>query len=699
MVALTTIGGGMRTLSASELAPANGAPSMRLPTIHPEHKHVRALMENALRYVAPESRMLDPASGYPVEGWNHDPANAFCLRSFTQLTAIGQWMEVLANIIAGHMETPYYSREQALTQLEMVVRSLRHDQKDPEVSAKGLLGNFLDLAGDERRGLLACDVEKERFLKTFGPAEGEAIWQALKVKGWLLPMANDREATIRRGINYGWNYFDGPLAPHADDATKRDVMAILDHRVVMVVFGDNANLTTSVAKTIGALLHPEIRHIPKAEQLRREMELFLDDQKEGYVHLYDAKAGLFNFGWDASKDRLFGWADEQGNWQAGYMDYLVNEFRGPTKFVVVRYGLPVNAIRNLGFKMKPYRMKDGEEVYALAPWEGSAFQALGLGLSMAELNDSSWRKLLENVVDIEIDYSARKQLPGFLSESYTGHGATYTGDVGIPDIAVSTMPRITDAASLYTLGVAYMIAPAKIEQFLAVNWPVVSKLLTDHGPWEGYNVAKQEVIQVQTTAHTLSLVLGLLGTGSEQMVRYLDSRGLTSHLAELYKPGERLDLLAPDTQAFAWTNDGGGLMSSRDKATFHVKGDRLHRVGIAFVPPSPTGVSLSGGLLSIRYRSTKPIDQAVISFKPAGSQKADVGLIPKELHTRFDNTEGREEEIQIPLPALPGLTGIKEVVITYGHQTEGRPVDLVITHFVFTPFNQPFQTTAALNPF
>ena len=30
-------------------------------------------------------------------------------------------------------------------------------------------------------------------------------------------------------------------------------MDILDQRVVMVVFGDNANLSTSVAKSIGAL--------------------------------------------------------------------------------------------------------------------------------------------------------------------------------------------------------------------------------------------------------------------------------------------------------------------------------------------------------------------------------------------------------------------------------------------------------------
>src|SRR5271166_6230942 len=145
---------------------------------------------------------------------------------------------------------------------------------------------------------------------------------------------------------------------------------------------------------------------------------------------------------------------------------------------------------------------------------GSAFQALGLELAMTELERPSWRKLLENVVDVEIDYSTRRKLPGFLSESYSGEGVQYTGSVGISDITVSPLPRITDAASLYTLGAAYSVAPEKIEQFLAASWPLMAKLLTEHGPWEGLKGSNQEVIRFQTTAHTLALILGLLGTGS-----------------------------------------------------------------------------------------------------------------------------------------------------------------------------------------
>jgi len=141
----------------------------RFPTIAAEHKHVHALAENAMRYVAPQNRIIDAASGYPFEGWNQDPKRALFLRSFTQLTAIGQWMELCANVAAGYANTPHLSREQALNALAKLVGSLRRDQHDPNLSAKGLLGNFLDLASGKRLGPLASDVEKQKIIAAFGP--------------------------------------------------------------------------------------------------------------------------------------------------------------------------------------------------------------------------------------------------------------------------------------------------------------------------------------------------------------------------------------------------------------------------------------------------------------------------------------------------------------------------------------------------
>lgn len=658
--------------------------AFRFPTVAANHPRVQALLVNAMRYVAPESGTIDPVSGYPFEGWNQDPAKGLYLRSFTQLTAIGKWMELLSNVAAGYAQTPYLTREQALARLAQAIRSLRQDQKDPLVSAKGLLGNFLDLDGGKRQGPLTSDVCRQTVVDAFGP-RADAIWEALHAKGWIVPDRKGRRATICRSGTYGARFFDGPLAPFADEATKRKLMALLDQRVVMIVLGDNANLTRSVAKTIGGLLVPAVKDHPQAGPLRHELERFLEDQQEGYVHLLDAKTGLFHFGWDATRDRLFGWEDEQGHWQTGHLDYLVNEFRGPATFVCLRYGLPVSAIGNLGFKIKPYRLRSGNDLYTLAPWDGSAFQALGLGLAMLELDSPSWRKTLENVVDIEIDYALRNRLPGFLSECYTGDGQLYTGQVGIPDIAVDAGGRITDAASLYTLGVAYTISPAKIERFLELNWGMLSRLLTDHGPWEGFNVAKQEPIEFQTTAHTLSLAVGLLGTSSSNMMRYLEFSGIAGRLAEFHRPGQPVDLLGSQQQVYAWAQPGVPIQSQRDGGALKVHAERVNQVGIAFVASGKPGFDLSAGQLRLRYRSAHAIERALVAFKPDGHESAPRCLIPKELFTRFRATNGQEAEIDVPLPATPGLRGIREVVITCGPDEKNRPLDLTLTHFSFTP--------------
>jgi len=657
---------------------------LQFPTVRPKHRHVRELLASAMRYLAPENRMVDPISGYPFEGWNQDPVKGLYLRSFTQLTAIGQYMELLANIAAGTCDTPYLSRKQALANLRHLIKNLRQDQHDPRLSAENLLGNFLDLATGKRLGPLAVDVEKHKLEDAFGKPKGEAIWRALQAKTWIMPRNSDREADIQRSSTYGWDHFDGPLAPFADSVTKQKIMDILDQRVVMIVFIDNANLSAAAAKTIGALLQPAVKDQAGVPELRQELERFLDDQLKGYERLYDPKSGQFFFGRDATKDRYFGWVDLQGKWITGHVDYLVNEFRGPATFVVTRFGLPIAAIKNLGFKMKPYRTGDNRDLYVLAPWEGSSFQALGLELSMTELNRPSWRCLLENIVDVEIDYATRHKLPGFLSESYSGEGVKYTGSVGIPDITVSPLPRITDAASLYTLGAAYSVAPDKIEQFLAANWLLVSKLLTEHGPWEGTKGTGHELIRFQTTAHTLALILGLLGTGSDHMKAYLDFKGLGSRLDQVFKPGEDVDLLSGEIQVFAWNDKTSPVRTRRDSTGFHTHTNRLSNGGIAFVSSGSHGMNLSGGLLTLRYRSSVPISQAMITLKPLGNSPA-AGLIPTEIFSRFADTAGQDQEIAIPLPATPGLGQIKEVVITFGPKSQGRPIDLSISHLKVSP--------------
>jgi hypothetical protein len=638
-----------------------------------------------MRYVAFGSGIVDTSSGYPFEGWNHDPKNGLFLRSFTQLTAIGLYLELLANVVAGAADTPGLSREQARDELAHLVATLRADQRNPRLAAKGLLVNFMDLSDGKRLGPLAADVDRSAFLEAFGEQRGDAIWKALQAKGWIVPRNDNREATIQRNEVYGATHFDGPLAPHSEKATNRKVMELLDRRVVMVVFGDNANLSTAVAKAIGALLTPEIADQPAVVAIRRELARFLAEQEEGYTYLYDANVGLFYFGWDATRGRLFGWENEQGRWTTGHMDYFVNEFRGPATFVTARFRLPWEAVGNLGFKIKPYRTRQGATLYPLAPWDGSAFQLLGLGLSLNEPKRPSWREILHEAVDVEIDYSTRKDLPGFLSESYTGDGVQYTGNVGIPEITVSSSPRLTSAASLYTLGVAYSIEADKTEHFLASQWPRISSLLTDHGPWEGYNVDQRKPIEFQTSAHTLSLILGLLGTGSANMERYARHHGLRDRLEEAFVPGEGADLLTQPGNVFAWTGKKGDVKCTRPEQKVHVTGTEDGLVGLAFVAEPAAGINLSGTRMTIRYRCGRPMDPVQIAFKST----LRGGLISKEVVTRFETTNGDEKTVEVTLPAMVGLSRVKEVVISHEHGGEGQPVDLTVSRLDFRPLSPP----------
>jgi len=657
------------------------------PRVPPAHKHMHLLLENALQYVDPVHGIVDPASGYLPEGWNQEPRKGLFLRSFTQLTAIGTWIELLANIVAGYVDNPYLSRESAMSRLSLTVKTLLEDQRNPSLAAKGLLVNFLSLEGGKRTGPLLESIEKKRFLDAFGDNTGRTIWQALVKKGWILEEDYGRKGRIRRSGNYGAAHFNGALAPYAGESLKSRIMGLLDQRVVTIIFGDNVNLTASLAKSIGALLRPELRNDPRVAGLREEMERFIDAQKDGYSHLFDPKTGTFVFGWDATVDRFVGWDDGRGNWITGQMNYFVNEFRGPWTFAVLRYALPEASIRNAAFKIKRYRDADGKHTHALAAWEGSAFQLLGLSLFMQEHKNPGWRKSLETLVDIELDFSSTRGLPGFLSEAYSGNGTEYTGLIGISDIAVTDKPLITHAPSLYTLGVAYTLAPEKVERFLEERWPEISRLFTSHGPWEGWDISRHAVIPYQTSVHTLSLILGAIGSAHENMHRYLEHMNLTAPLEKLYEPGDRANLLDAGNQVIPWTSDPSRFEFTREKGICRFASNLAGTGGLSFVVPEDRTISLSNGRLVLRYRSEGQEVDAHLSFKRQKDDPLPAPAIPIEILTRFKPAKEKEEEMEIVLPATPALRGIQEIALVFGKSEKRLPVDVSLTAFEFVPFD------------
>jgi hypothetical protein len=660
--------------------------AFNFPKVDPAHMNTRQLLENALLYAGAAAVMTDPASGYPFEGWNQDPKKGLYLRQFTQLTAIGEWLELMANVTAGYADNPYLSRAEARARLAQITDSLLHDQRDPRLSARGLLVNFIGFENSQRLPPLSEIIEKQKFIDTFGPETAEALWGGMREKGWIVPRHDGLEADIKRSAQYGTNYFSGPLAPYSDDATTARLMALMDRRVVQIVFGDNANLSASVAKAIGALLRPEIRDDPAIATLRDRLESFLENQKPGYEHLFDTNTGTFVFGWDATRDRLFGWEDGAGNYIVGHMNYLVNEFRGPLMFVALRHGFPVAAVANAGFQIKPYRTQSGADIYTLATWEGSAFQSFGLTVFMQELENAGWRKILENTVDIELDFAARNRLSGFLSESYSGRGVEYTGIIGIPDLAITEQTRITNAPSLYTLGAASQIAPDRMEHFLETNWPAISRLFTKHGPWEGFDTKRRTAIEYQTTGHTLALILGGIGSAPDNMQSYLEFKGLRDKLLAWYAPGNAVDFLSPETQIVPWTSDGSLINFSRGENLFHVEGRPLRNGRVTLTVPQADGVNLSGGELLIRYHTSTPIEHAVITLTRVQGGPYAEPQFSNQIFVRFNTMESGAGEIHIPLPATPGLAHTKELLLTLGIDNESAATDLTITALKFVPY-------------
>jgi hypothetical protein len=657
------------------LAEVDVPPSeFRFPLISPRHENMQRLLINAMGYLQPGHGLVDPVSGYPVEGWNQEPERGLYLRSFTQLTAIGEQLELLASIAAGYADNPYVSRAQALSQIERMASSLLIDQSDPTLSAGGLLGNFLGLEATGRIGPLSEEVRKHQFVELFGDERANQIWTALIADGWIVPLPEGSYATITRKENYGDTFFPDELASIIDSDARARIMAVLDARVVQIIFGDNANLTASVAKAIGALLHPSIADDPEVAGLRNKLERFIAHQDAGYRQLYDESSGTFYFGWNATHDRYTGWNDGNGNWIIGHMDYFVNEFRGPLTFVARRFALPTNVIKNNGFKIKPYRMADGRDVYSLATWNGSAFESLGLSLFMGELDAPGWRENLQNSVDIQLDFSRRHKLPGLLSEAYSGNSVEYTGNIGIAEVAVTNLPRITDAPSLYMLGPAYAVAPDSIERFLADNREQIEGLFTNHGPWEGYNTTLDKPTEVQTAAHTLALILGGIGSAGQNMQRYLAWKGI----GPPFDPtGVAVNFLGESVRWIPSNPSGNSIAASRTGNAVHISANAVRRGAVTVQFAQAGGIDLSNGALLIRYLSSQPLT-AVMTLVGGPT------IFQNEILLRFDPTDV-EKDIRIPMPETPALEGVSELVIRFEDEHKPFAVDLALTRFEFVP--------------
>ena len=97
-------------------------------------------------------------------------------------------------------------------------------------------------------------------------------------------------------------------------------------------------------------------------------------------------------------------------------------------------------------------------------------------------------------------------------------------------------------------------------------------------------------------------------------------------------------------------------------------------------------MDLSGGILTLIYEAKGPAGPALIQLKPKGRDPSAPALIGKEIAIDLPAGAGT---LEIPLPAMPGLARIGEVVIAR-RPDPGKPaLDLTITRLGFRPPHTP----------
>ena len=142
------------------------------------------------------------------------------LRSFTQLTAIGLWMELLANIAAGRGR---YARTSPAS------RPCDPADAPGQEPAPGPAGPAARRRGAARQLPRPGDRQAARPARprtwtsrssstSSAGRRGEAIWKALAAKGWIAPAQRTAARRPSSGTaSTADDHFDGPLSRYCDD--------------------------------------------------------------------------------------------------------------------------------------------------------------------------------------------------------------------------------------------------------------------------------------------------------------------------------------------------------------------------------------------------------------------------------------------------------------------------------------------------
>jgi|GEM_PF-3580818 len=626
---------------------------------------------------------------YPLEAWLQ--------RRITQPSNFGFYANLLATIAAGDLVTSTISKTEAIRKLDAMMTHLLEDQQT--LGYKGLLP-------------------------------------------WL-------------------GYYNGDWQ-RMDDLYGRQVS-----------FEDNTNMTNGLGVAYGALLDASLAGnatVHAQGGILEKIDTFIENQREGYVAMYNNTNQTFARTMVIEDGRL-----------EGTVDLFGAESSGTLLFLILQYGdaFPASAYQKLNFSTQTYTMQDGTTREVVAPFSG-AFQMYWPALLMPEAENPDLRAMLETYTDVQLDFAQRNNQPGILSASYdvgshdllsryinafswqgdsvsssrgadgsyhltagsaNGIGVAFTDDskytfegssmqlqyssqTAVPNARLEFKQKIdgvlqvvhteilnlentggeirtvsfqlpengvlgdltevvfvtSDGAgaldvtfysidadriaynfslgineiaqngvsetspSVYNLGAAYMFRPAGVETLLQKLIDDHPDLITDHGLWEGKNMSSGKVVKEQVFNNVLSFILGMTGTGSSSMTRYLENKGLMTELESIWDPQTPVSLTDKSASSnFEWNGFKGTSW-------------RL-----------PESVRASDRELRIAYQSTKSIQGVKIELKHANSNEAGYSV-------QFDlpATGSAPEEFVLTVPESILYWYIAEAVVLFP-ETQGFP--------------------------
>ncbi|MBI4367813.1 MAG: hypothetical protein HY588_00300, partial [Candidatus Omnitrophica bacterium] len=362
------------------------------------------------------------------------------------------------------------------------------------------IGFYLQILGEVVRGSLDNGMSRDTVLEELQIILNRLLnMQANDGTGGLLPVVYDMPPTLPE-------FGPSPTFP-------------------FIAFGDNANLSQSIAVVVGILESIDTlsqAQVQAAADVIRAADAFLDNQEDGYTQFYDGNAGKFRMTYNTDTDSFDG----------GFIDRLANEFHSGIAFVVVRYQLPEAAWGNLEVRTKVYTDQFGQDVTNLVPFDGGAFQMFWPLLWSNEAGHESMQAALQNFLYTAADFSNRNGLPGFLSASSVPEGG-YQGKIGIPDAAETNEPILSNVASIYALASAYVLNPTLVVTWLNAIFEQYPELVTELGFVDALRSAS-EFSDVFNAIDQGSSILGLLGSGGDFMERYLENRNLDDAYQALY---------------------------------------------------------------------------------------------------------------------------------------------------------------------